>query len=397
MDRAPTTRILNLTRLVSRAGRVLTGVDRVELAYLRRFLADDVPAYGLIRTSLGWLLLDRAGLQAFEAAVTRGDWGRAGWLARLSRRLSVTQQAAVSLARRHAVKRARPRGLAKMIAGLGDVDYYSVAHSNLTKSALEPFQRQGNRINVLIHDLIPLEWPELQRPETVALFRDKVTWAVMLADRIILNSQDTKDRLDAYIKTADLDPYACAVVAHLGVDVVPPVSAEVPRGLDLTRPYFVILGTIEPRKNHKFLLDLWERLGPDAPELLIVGSRGWRNEEVFARLDQGVPHVHELAGLSDGAIAALLVDAKALLFPSVAEGFGLPALEALALGCPVICGDLAIWREVLGDHAVYLDVTESYAWEKAINALSHEQVTVSAKTFIPPLWDAHFKIVLSMT
>ena len=97
LEQVPTTRVLNLTRLLSRAGRTLTGVDRVELAYLRRFLTDDTPVFGLIRTSLGWLFLDRDGMQAFQVAVTTGDWGRRGLLSRLSYRLSARRQAALSL------------------------------------------------------------------------------------------------------------------------------------------------------------------------------------------------------------------------------------------------------------------------------------------------------------
>ena len=397
MDRIPPTRLLNLTRLMSRAGRVLTGVDRVELAYLRQFLADDTPAFGLIRTSLGWLLLDRNGLRAFDAAVLSGDWGRAGLLSRLSRRLTKPQQAALGFARRHAIKRARPRNLKGLIAGLGNVDYYTVAHSNLTCAALRPFRYEGNRVNVLIHDIIPLELPDMQRPNTVAQFRDKISAVIGLADRIIFNSQDTKDRLDAYIAREDLDPYAGSVVTHLGADLAVPDVTAIPQELDLTRPYFITVGTIEPRKNHALLLDVWERLGADAPQLFICGSRGWQNEDVFARLDRGIAGVTELVGLSDGAIVALTRNARAMLFPSFAEGFGLPPVEAAALGTPVICGDLAIWREVLGDRGVYLDVTDSYEWEKAVKTVAEQQDPRAKDKMIAPTWADHFKIVLSMT
>ena len=397
MEQVPTTRVLNLTRLLSRACRTLTGVDRVELAYLRRFLTDDTPVFGLIRTSLGWLLLDRDGMQAFEAAVTTGDWGRRGLLSRLSYRLSARRQAALSLVRRHSIRRCRPRGLAGLVAKLGPIDYYSVAHSNLAPAALRPFSREGHRVNVLIHDIIPLELPQMQRAGTVAAFRAKIGATIGFADRIIFNSQDTKDRLDAYVADAKLDAYKRAVVAHLGVDLTPPDAASLPKSLDLTRPYFITVGTIEPRKNHGLLLDVWEALGADAPRLFICGSRGWQNEDVFARLDRGIESVTELSGLSDGAIAALFQGAHAMLFPSFAEGFGLPPIEAAALGTPVICGDLAIWREVLGDTGVYLDVTDRYKWQKAIIKIAEQKNTSPKDKMVAPTWADHFKIVLSMT
>ncbi|MFT5742778.1 MAG: glycosyltransferase involved in cell wall biosynthesis, partial [Paracoccaceae bacterium] len=206
-----------------------------------------------------------------------------------------------------------------------------------------------------------------------------------------------KDRLDAYVADAKPDSYKSAVVAHLGVDLTPPDAASLPKSLDLTRPYFVTVGTIEPRKNHGLLLDVWEALGADPPRLFICGSRGWQNEDVFARLDRGIEGVTELSGLSDGAIAALFQGAHAMLFPSFAEGFGLPPIEAAALGTPVICGDLAIWREVLGDTGVYLDVTDRYKWQKAIIKIAEQKNTSPKDKMVAPTWADHFKIVLSMT
>ena len=86
-----------------------------------------------------------------------------------------------------------------------------------------------------------------------------------------------------------------------------------------------------------------------------------------------------------------------MLFPSFAEGFGLPPVEAAVLGTPVICGDLAIWREVLGDRGVYLDVTDSYDWEKAVKTIAEQQDSRPNDKMIAPRWADHFKIVLSMT
>lgn len=392
----PSHRLLDLTRLLSRAGRPLTGVDRVEFAYLRRFLADAEPVHGLIATSLGFLLLDRSGMVAFHSALVAGSWGKRGLLSRLSLKLDPTRQAALSMVRRHAVSRCRLPGLPSMLArhAPSGVDYYNVGHSNLNQQVLlQIAQLTGSRRNILIHDTIPLDHPEFQRPETVAGFARKLEAAVAQSDRIICNSHQTRAEIARHIAPRELSP--ATIVAHLGVDLSLPDPAALPADLPLDRPYFVTLGTIEPRKNHAMLLDIWDRLGtePNAPHLFICGSRGWRNEAVFARLDRGLPHVTELPGLTDSAIAALLGGARALLFPSFAEGYGLPPLEAAALGVPAICGNLAIYREVLGDTAVYLDPTDSYLWEKYTRSLTASPSRPEPIT--PPDWDAHFKIVLS--
>ena len=193
-------------------------------------------------------------------------------------------------------------------------------------------------------------------------------------------------------------------IAHIGVDLAAPDPATIPP----YEPYFVTLGTIEPRKNHTFLLDVWEALAerPPAtglPRLLILGTRGWCNEALFARLDahplRGTA-IEERAGLSDGAVAALVAGAAGLLFPSLAEGFGLPPLEAAARGVPVVAAPLPVYRETLGDIGVYLPVTDRYSWVKTIEGLAEERLRAERTAPLrpavdSPTWEAHFKAVLT--
>ena len=191
-----------------------------------------------------------------------------------------------------------------------------------------------------------------------------------------------------------------AGVAHLGVYAPTPDVGELPAGLLPKRPYFVIVGTIEPRKNHGFLLDLWQSMGPTAPPLLICGSRGWNNSAVFDRLDRLPPDgaVQEIAGLSDNALAALVQGAAGMLFPSYAEGFGLPPAEALSLGTRVLCNDLPVLHEVLGDKAVYAALTEPYSWIRTIEDWAETPPDPRpATTFIAPTRAEHFKTVLKST
>ncbi|MEM9736206.1 MAG: glycosyltransferase, partial [Pseudomonadota bacterium] len=153
-------------------------------------------------------------------------------------------------------------------------------------------------------------------------------------------------------------------------------------------------GTIEPRKNHALLLDIWARFweqGRRDIHLHVVGRRGWRNEEVFAALDRapmrGVT-VHEHGDMSDGEVAGLLAGARALLFPSLAEGFGLPLAEALALGTPVIASDLPALREVGGPVPTFLGARDRGRWQAAI--LEHLAPQPRVEAWQPPRWDAHF-------
>lgn len=402
MTTAPPARLFDITRLVSRAGRVLTGVDRVERAYLRALLGGGTPVFGIIRTPFGFILLSRSGLTCFAEALDTGAWGGCDGLSRLARRLDPAQRAAQSLARRNALDRCRPAGLARMLARHlpAGTAYLNTGHSNLTDIMLTAMRAVPQaRMTVLIHDTIPLDLPHLQRPGAQVEAEAKLRRAALHADLIICTSATSRADVTRHmIRLGRLPPL---LTAHLGVDPVQPDRAGLPEQLDLVRPYFVTVGTIEPRKNHALLLDIWDSLGTEAPNLLICGSRGWRNAGVFERLDRlrDTPgaRVIEVADLGDAAIAALLQGSRGLLFPSLAEGFGLPPIEAAALGVPVLCGDLAVYRETLGDRPVYLDLGDPYHWKRAIGRLASDAAPQVQDRFVPPDWDAHFKIVLKVT
>jgi len=196
---------------------------------------------------------------------------------------------------------------------------------------------------------------------------------------------------------------------------VPPPIAVAPLGVALPqvevppvalRPYFVVLGTIEPRKNHLLLLNLWRQfastLGQAAPRLVVVGRRGWENENVLDMLDRCTAIdglVREQGTMSDREVASLLRGARALLFPSFAEGFGLPLAEALALGVPAICSDLPALREVGGEVPDYLDPLDGAAWRASVleygraDSLARRAQQARMLGWRAPDWDAHFGVV----
>jgi glycosyltransferase involved in cell wall biosynthesis len=147
---------------------------------------------------------------------------------------------------------------------------------------------------------------------------------------------------------------------------------------------------------------LIDRLGTSAPRLLIIGQRGWEAESVFNLLDRSEKlrgHVVELSGCSDQELANHLASARALLFPSLAEGYGLPLVEAFARGVPVIVSDLPVFREIAGDMPTYLDPADEAGWEAAI--LDYAQLDSATRaaqverirSFRQPEWNGHFEIV----
>lgn len=402
----PAARLLDLTRLVSRLGRgPLTGVDRVELAYLDHLGAarDGVPLFALVRLRAGFALLDAAGA-ARIGALARGAAlpARATLRARLTNRRDPLRARAETAVRAAAIGFALPPLLPHLLRRLPQGGcYYNTGHADLTPRVFSAMAKAGLRSSVLLHDVIPLDHPEYTRPGIPEVFGRKLAAIAAGTNRVIHTSHSTRLANEAQLARRGRIPPG--IVAPLGV---PPVLPQ-PHGLSAlnpARPWFLCVGTIEPRKNHALLLDVWEALSRELPaaampQLVLAGGRGWRNAAVFRRLDASPPHVLEAAGLSDGAVAGLLAGARALLFPTLAEGFGLPPVEAMALGTPAVVSDLAVLREVLGDYPVYLDKSDVYSWKETIKRLSAPDATggKAGTEKRPPIpdWAAHFNSVLS--
>ncbi|MBB4172708.1 glycosyltransferase involved in cell wall biosynthesis [Sulfitobacter noctilucicola] len=346
-------------------------------------------------------MLDRDGLRAFSLRLNGDDtWPDAQLLSRLAKRRDALVMQAETFVRQHANSRCLPNGLRRMLARRmpDGFKYFNVGHSNLTERVLRSVQIAGGDISVMVHDVIPLEYPEFQRPGTVKPFERKLRRVSKTANRIIYNSSDTQMRTEAIMSRWGSVPMG--IVAHLGAITSSTEIESVPSGPLPDQPYFIAVGTIEPRKNHGFLLDLWEKMGPEAPPLLICGRRGWNNEDVFSRLDHLPPQsaVKEHSNLSDQALMTLVRNSAGLLFPSHAEGYGLPPIEALSLGTRVLCNDLPVLREVLGTSASFAPVLDADLWLKTIkNWQKTSSAAGSDVIFDGPTWADHFKTVLRLT
>lgn len=382
--------LLDITRLVSRLGRgPLTGIDRVEAAYLA-----EVSARGgrfLCRTPYGWLLLPTQAARALSGWIDRPETlPPPGLIDRLRGRTTPQARGEAGL-RALALARAPHRGLGRMLARAFPAggEYLNVGHATLTAQDLSAIARLL-RVSVMIHDTIPLDHPEFCRAGEATRFAAKLNAALRHAGRILCNSEATQ----------------AAVARHAGATCPPlevaPLGATPAQPDPATplppAPYFVALGTIEPRKGHDFLLDLWDHLNASRPAgtvpgLCLIGHRGWAAPDLLARLDHACPPgVRELGAQPDGAVAALLAGSAGLLMPSHAEGFGLPVAEAGALGVPVIAHPLPVYREILGDYPVYATTGDLYSWAREISVLAAGPVR-RPRARVPD-WTTHFLQVL---
>jgi glycosyltransferase involved in cell wall biosynthesis len=154
---------------------------------------------------------------------------------------------------------------------------------------------------------------------------------------------------------------------------LPAASAETRARYGLPGHYILSVGTIEPRKNLSRLLEAYRTLLDRGMEmgLVIAGKRGWRSEEFFARLDQlGLePRVILLNNVPDADLPALYGTADLFVFPSLYEGFGLPPLEAMACGTPVIVSNTSSLPEVVGEAGITVDPLDTGSLASAIEGV----------------------------
>ena len=277
----------------------------------------------------------------------------------------------------------------------------NVGHTGLNAPGLVEWLRKKRVKPVyLIHDLIPITHPQYCRVGEAERHAQRMRQALLSASGIIANSRATQAELANFATGAGL-AMPPVLVAHLGIEPLPANAAATPHG----RPYFLCIGTIEGRKNHALLLHVWnslrERLGGAAPDLVLIGQRGWMADDVFAALD-GPPHafgqVLELAQCDDEELAQRITHARAVLMPSHVEGYGLPVLEAMALGAPVIASNLPVYREIAGDVPLLLDPTDVAGWIEAIAAYttdsdSRDRQIRTMAGYKPPRWADHIAAV----
>ncbi len=217
---------------------------------------------------------------------------------------------------------------------------------------------------VTVHDMVYKAFPETVRARTKYMLNSGLKSSMKRADMIVTDSEFSRSEILKYFPQHEKK----LRVVPCGVDLnkfrpcsEPERIPAVKKSLDIEGEYFLYLGTIEPRKNLERLISAYhifsQRTGSDAPKLVLAGGKGWLYDSIFRKVTD--------LGLSDKVLFTkyvpsedmnpLMCGALAFVFPSIYEGFGMPPLEAMACGVPVLASDAASLPEVTGDCAVICD------------------------------------------
>lgn len=230
----------------------------------------------------------------------------------------------------------------------------------------------------MLHDVIPLDMPKHVAPSSVRHHATMIKTTADYARALIVTTEYVKRTVSEAIAT-HRQTLLPTLAQKLPVAEAFSTTSSWVSQLASTR-YFVVCGSIEPRKNHLLLLDVWreliEKRGASAPHLVIVGSVGWNGADILEKFDKCETtraHIHPVSGLSSPALIHLLQNAVGLLMPSLNEGFGLPIVEAKRLGVPVIVSDIPAHREVAGEDACFLPADDISGWVEAISNWPEKQ------------------------
>jgi glycosyltransferase involved in cell wall biosynthesis len=215
---------------------------------------------------------------------------------------------------------------------------------------------RGRKI-ITVHDLFFVTDQELVQPESRRYFRARLSESVGHADGIVCVSQATRSQL------LEMFPAAEAKIRVIHHGVAPHFFTASADGEDtrskygLPEKYALFIGTIEPRKNLPLLLRALRALKRSAitVPLVIAGSRGWGLSGWRELRDELGDQVHEIGYVAEADLPALYRGAHFFVFPSLAEGFGLPLLEAMASGTQVLCSELPVFREIGGNLPVFFE------------------------------------------
>lgn len=356
-------------------------------------LVDFDPASDLVGTAYSTTLRPSAvGGGSINDRIRSGLSRRLGWLAvPIIRRL-----ASINARRRRLEARARAaanrptktgrRRIASEIAPGDVIISIGAVWSGEMIDALDRIrERTGCRVVMMVFDLIPLSHTHLAFNKSREIFERYYTRLLETADFVTCISRETERSLHAFAaqRGIDVPPTQMLRLGDVPTDWQPESAGE-------RDDFFLCVGTVERRKNYDLLHDalrILESEGADLPRIVVVGGPGWGTDDLVAELDlrsTGSARAMSLLGaLEDEVVEQLYSRARALLFPSHFEGWGLPVREAVVRGCPVAAGDSPALREALEgvDGVQLLPTDDPEPWARFLSA-----PTPSLAAVVPVRW-----------
>lgn len=251
-----------------------------------------------------------------------------------------------------------------------NIDDYDIIHG--TDHYVYPF-RKGKKV-MTIHDLTFLKYPQFCT-NIVKQYTQRIKKCLQWTDAIITISQSSKQDIIDYLGFDKDKIFIIYGASRFNLEYLKNINIELIKkniNYDFTEPYLLFVSTIEPRKNLINLIkafNICKEKYRIPHHLILIGGKGWQYEAIFAEMENSpfVDYIHHLGYLTDAEVAVFYAHADIFVYPSFYEGFGLPILEAMTLGAPVITSSLSSMPEVGGEAAVYINPHDVEDLAKTIN------------------------------
>ena len=266
--------------------------------------------------------------------------------------------------------------------------------------AVARFQAAGGSAHVVVHDLVPITHPETVGDGMTTEFTAWIKQALRQQTRFLSVSRTVATQLGQYLAGLTAQGFPAVPspprAFHLGSELDFSDPSRTPRPevqavLDGDEHVFIVVGSVEPRKNHRYILDafdLYWRAGGTG-RLAIIGRVGWKTEDLVARIT-GHPlyarRLFLLRDVDDSELGHAYSEASALVIASIAEGFGLPVVEAFQRGLPVLCSDIAVFRETAEGRATFFDLASPQNLADALLAFSAAHDPAQRRVRDPQPW-----------
>lgn len=266
------------------------------------------------------------------------------------------------------------------------------------------------KVAFVVYDIIPILMPEYCVDGIQKRFSKYILDTAWSGDVLYCISDSTRTDLRRYLEEIEA-PVPKLERVHLGSDAFPKQVFERPdRFAFLEEGKFVLcVGTLEPRKNHRLLLDVWRHIYRENEEILlplvIVGSKGWRFADFLTNVEQAVgltpDYIRLFDGVSDRDLAWLYRNCRFTVYPSLYEGWGLPVAESLAYGKLCLCSDTSSMPEVGQDLAELLDPYNTTQWKRRVayylrnDARLRRQEEVIVASYRTTSWNESFSVMFA--
>ena len=251
-----------------------------------------------------------------------------------------------------------------------NMDDYDISHG--TDHYVYPF-RKGKKV-MTIHDLTFLKYPQFCT-NIVKQYTQRIKKCLQWTDAIITISESSKQDIIDYLGYEKEKIFVTYGASRYNLDFLKNLNIEIIKNkinYDFAQPYLLFVSTIEPRKNIINLIkafNICQEKYHLPHHLILIGGKGWQYEPIFAEIDNSPfrDYIHHLGYLTDAEVAIFYAHADIFVYPSLYEGFGLPILEAMTLGAPVITSSVSSMPEVAGDAAIYINPYDVEDLAKTIN------------------------------